>query len=123
MVWDRKISLVVFGLCVFAILAALFVGGPQANWFVGTSAATVLDPRFIIILLLLLTLLHTVNILVLAAIGSLLLTTYFHLTLQEYWRELGIEREFVTDLLKPMFPFTFLLSAAHAYFGKRKESS
>ena len=50
-----------------------------------------------------------------------MLMIYFHLTLQENWKELGIRRELVSDVLRAFFPFLFVMSAIHACFGKKKE--
>jgi|GEM_PF-2696404 len=120
MVWSWQVSSYLLISCVVVVLALLAVGVPTSNWFLGSSIATILVPRFFVVIFILALFLSRLNILLLTAIGSLLLSFYFHLTLQEIWKELGVKPDFMRDVLRMLFPFLVALTAIHVVWGASK---
>ena len=103
----------------FGLLAAfVFLGSRAVASYVGSSAATITDLRFLTIGLLVSLLIFRFNPLVLGVFLGFIYTAFLHLTLQGHWASLGLTPSFTEGLMKDLVVGIVFMSLVHVVATK-----
>ena len=121
--FHRNISIttLLVGLSIVGILA--LSQNREAASFIGGTIAVLLDLRFLLFLGLAAFLINRLNTLWLAIIVTAADQIYLNLTMQEYWNELGIRPNLLSDAAKPFFASLMALSLVHILVSRNTGSN
>ena len=118
MIYSWKYSAIFLGVAVFVFLILLNTQPLEFSAAAGRIIATVLDMRFLIILVVALALSSMANPLILALIAGVVLSAYLQITLQDHWARLDIPSPSVFETFWPAFlGAMILLSLLHSILG------
>jgi hypothetical protein len=107
---------------VAALVLLFFVDSRLVAILLGSGAATLVNPPFIVIALLLSLAVFSFPPVLLGLGAGLIYKAFLHLTLQDHWAQLGISPSFFDGLIKDILVGILFVSVVHVVAGKLRGS-
>lgn len=116
----KNISGMVLILSIVGIMFAVATNTNHSADIIGRALATLVDLKFVFLVLAATILVRQVNILILSAAIAFVYELLLQLTLQDHWSRFGVQHNIAMTIVIGFFVALIVLSLAHLLLGKNE---